>query len=237
MARPENYPCRFQKLSRADKTESESMGRFITAAAIDKWIEIVPSLLWVAFGIVLFCLFYKQIRNDILPKLTGFKVMGAEMSFVKNSIDAAVEFGAKWHVAVSEKDKAAALQRAKRNIDVFKNARILWIDDLPKNNRHECRMFRQLQASVENVTNSQRAFELLEIDVYDLVISDIARDDEGDAGIKFLNTFREQDKETPLIFYIGNYVPKDGVPKQAFGITDRPDELLHLVVDVLERKK
>ncbi|MCH7681658.1 hypothetical protein IID10_20220, partial [candidate division KSB1 bacterium] len=90
------------------------MGRFITAAAIDKWIEIVPSLLWVAFGIVLFCLFYKQIRNDILPKLTGFKVMGAEMSFVKNSIDAAVEFGAKWHVAVSEKDKAAALQRAKR---------------------------------------------------------------------------------------------------------------------------
>ena len=213
------------------------MERFVTEAAINKWIEIIPSLLWVAFGIVLFCLFYKQIRYDILPKLTGFKVMGAEFSFVKNSIDAAVEFGAKWHVAVSEKDKAAVLDRAKRNIDVFNNARILWIDDHPGNNRHERRMFRQLRAHVDNATNSAEALKLLKIDIYDLVISDIARDRESDDGIKFLNTFREQDSNTPVIFYVGNYVRKQGVPKMAFGITDRPDELLHLVLDALERKR
>ena len=107
------------------------MEKFLSDTAVTKLIEIVPAILWIGFCLLLLLLFYKQIRYDILPKITGFKVMGAEFSFVKNSIDAAVEFGAKWHVAVSEKDKAAALARAKRNIDVFNNARILWIDDHP----------------------------------------------------------------------------------------------------------
>ena len=108
------------------------MERFLSDTAINKWIEIVPSLLWVAFGIILFCLFYKQIRYDILPKLTGFKVMGAEFSFVKNSIDAAIEFGEKspeWNITVPEKDKDAALNRVRHHLNSFQNAKILWVDD------------------------------------------------------------------------------------------------------------
>ena len=98
-------------------------------------------------------------------------------------------------------------------------------------------MFRQLRTHVDNATNSADALKLLEIDIYDLVISDIARDQEGDkAGLDFLEEFRKDDESTPVIFYVGNYIKKEGVPKQAFGITDRPDELLNLVVDVLERK-
>lgn len=214
------------------------MEKFLSDTAIAKWIEIVPSILWIVLGIIIFSLFYKQIRYDILPKLTGIKVMGVGFSFIQNSIDAAIEFGAKWHIDVSEKDKTEALERAKRNIDVFNNARILWIDDRPENNRHERRMFRQLRTHVDNATNSADALKLLDIDIYDLVISDIARKDErDDDGIKFLNTFRDQDSNTPVIFYVGNYVQKQGVPPMAFGITDRPDQLLHLVLDALERKK
>ncbi len=40
-----------------------------------------------------------------------------------------------------------------------------------------------------------------------------------------------------MIFYIGVVDPNKGVPVQAFGITNRPDELLHLTLDALERKK
>ena len=65
----------------------------------------------------------------------------------------------------------------------------------------------------------------------------MARGDEATAGLKFLEQFRKEDKTTPVIFYVGVFAPEKGVPVQAFGITNRPDELLHLILDALERKK
>ena len=52
-----------------------------------------------------------------------------------------------------------------------------------------------------------------------------------------MDKFRAFDKKTPLIFYIGVVDPDKDKPAQAFGITKRPDELLHLTLDALERKK
>jgi len=72
---------------------------------------------------------------------------------------------------------------------------------------------------------------------YDLVISDMARDDESAAGLKFVEQFCKDDKAAPLIFYVGEYGSEKGLPARAFGITNRPDELLHLTLDALERKK
>ena len=46
-----------------------------------------------------------------------------------------------------------------------------------------------------------------------------------------------ENKTTPVIFYVGVFEPERGVPGQAFGITNRPDELLHLTLDALERFK
>ena len=71
----------------------------------------------------------------------------------------------------------------------------------------------------------------------DLVISDMTRGVEATAGLKFLEQFRKEDKTTPVIFYVGVFDPEKGVPVQAFAITNRPDELLHLTLDALERKK
>ena len=39
----------------------------------------------------------------------------------------------------------------------------------------------------------------------------------------------------PVIFYIGRPEPGAGVPAGAFGVTNRPDQLLQLVVDALSR--
>ncbi|HSE82988.1 MAG TPA: hypothetical protein VLB01_00400 [Thermodesulfobacteriota bacterium] len=72
---------------------------------------------------------------------------------------------------------------------------------------------------------------------YDVVISDMARGDNTTAGLEFLNELRKEDKTTPVIFYVGVFNLEKGIPPQAFGITNRPDELLHLTLDALERKK
>jgi hypothetical protein len=40
-----------------------------------------------------------------------------------------------------------------------------------------------------------------------------------------------------VIFYVGRLDPGAERPAGSFGITNRPEELLHLVLDVLERTR
>jgi CheY-like chemotaxis protein len=207
---------------------------------IETLIETIPSILWFIFILVLFILFYKRIRDELLPKLGSIKAAGVEFSFVENSIEAAIEFGEKserWDIKVPEKDKKAALSRAKHHLNTFRDTKILWVDDYPENNRNERRMFRQLKADIDIAKNSNEALEMLRYEIYDLVISDIARDDKDDLdGLQFLSELRKTDPDTPVIFYVGVMEAGKGVPEHAFGITNRPDELLHLSLDALERK-
>jgi CheY-like chemotaxis protein len=204
-------------------------------------IETIPSLLWFIFVLVFFVLYYKRIRDELLPRLSGTKAAGVEFSFVENSIEAAIEFGEeseRWDVKVPAKDKKAALNRARNHLNTFRNAKILWLDDYPENNRNERRMFRQLKADIDIARNSNEALEMLRCDIYDLIVSDIARDDKDDFdGLQFLSELRKTDANTPVIFYVGVMEAGKGVPEHAFGITNRPDELLHLSLDALERNR
>jgi CheY-like chemotaxis protein len=175
-----------------------------------------------------------------LPGLTSLKAGGVELSFVKDSINAALELAEKspqWKVAVSSKDKEQALKRARKHLHVFRDAQFLWVDDHPENNVNEQVMFRQLKVKIQNAESTEKALEILKISHFDLVISDMARGDETTAGLKFLQQFRNTDKTTPVIFYVGVFDPEKGLPAHAFGITNRPDELLHLILDALERCK
>ncbi|GAB4376511.1 MAG: response regulator [Calditrichia bacterium] len=213
-------------------------------------IRLVPSLLWFALIVGFFILFQDQIKA-LLKKLSGFKAMGVELSFVKESFDEAVRLAQKrderivelaekapqWKVEISGEDKERALNRVKHHLELFKSSKILWVDDFPENNVNECRMFRSLGVSIDQVLSTREALEVLKQKRYDVVLSDMSRGKEAAAGLKFIKAFREFDQSTPVIFYVGTFLPEKGVPPYAFGITKRPDELLHLVLDALERKK
>ena len=203
-------------------------------------VKLIPSLLWFFFAVAIFCIFYKSIRYELLPNLIGLKAIGVELSFIKDSIEAALALAEKspqWKVEVPPADKEQALNRAKRHLKIFRDTQILWVDDHPENNLNERRMFRQLRCEIDIAKSTKEAIEMLKNCGYDLIISDMARGDKATAGLEFLTQFREIDRTSPVIFYIGVVDAKKGIPAQAFGITNRPDELLHLTLDALERKK
>ena len=56
-----------------------------------------------------------------------------------------------------------------------------------------------------------------------------------DAGITMLQDFVQRGICLPVIFYIGSNSQARGTPANAFGISDRPDELLNYIVDALGR--
>jgi hypothetical protein len=71
-----------------------------------------------------------------------------------------------------------------------------------------------------------------------MIISDIDRaypEPNPRAGLDMLPRLAEAGVHLPVVFYVGRLDPAAGVPPGAFGVTNRPDELLNLTLDALER--
>ena len=212
-------------------------------------ISIIPSILWFLLALIVIIIFYKPVCRELLPKLSGFKAMGVEFSLIRDSFNAALdkakvhdselrlaEKSPQWKVVVPPEDKENVLNRAKKHLHILDGAQILWVDDHPENNLNERKMFKKLNVEIDTAKSTDEALEILKHAHYDLILSDIAREHSSN-GLKMLKEFRKEDYKTPVIFYIGVIKPEKGVPAGAFGITNRPDELLHLTMDVLERKR
>lgn len=214
--------------------------QFINHYTLIELIKIAPSLLWFTLTIIVLKIFYKPICNELLPKIASFEAGGIKLSFIRDSLDAAIHLAEKspqWEVKISPEDKERAVNRAKKNRVVFQGTKFLWVDDCPENNINERQMFHQLGVEIDIAKSTQEALKILEKMQYDFIISDIARGEDDTAGLDFLTELRKKDKLTPVIFYIGEIDETKGTPAQAFGLTNLPSELLHLVLDLLERKK
>lgn len=149
--------------------------------------------------------------------------------------------------ALIEKDSAIAdglerllndtpvLRRLKRVKDIVKGAKVLWVDDHPEWNSWEIAFLESMGARVRTVETTKSALALIGKS-FDIVLSDIAREGKETAGVDALPQLKSAAPETPVVFYIGQE-PTREVPVGAFGITNRPDELFHLILDVLERRR
>ena len=213
---------------------------------VPEFIKVLPSLILSITALVAIFYLRKPICEELIPRLSGLKFKDVELNFVKSAMDDALELAEKhekWRekIKVTNKDKQNVLNRARRLIDIAKGTSILWIDDVPGNNKNEERMLKQLGMDIDYARNTAEALQFLERANYDLILSDIGREKVGgkkvDSGIETFEKIREKNIKLKLIFYIGDYNPDNGCPPHAFGITDRPDELLHLILDILERKK
>jgi CheY-like chemotaxis protein len=213
-----------------------------TEPVVIELVKILPSVFWLVVAVVVVAIFYRPIRSQLLPLVTGLKIGGIECSFVREAIQASVALAQKhrnWQVNVSEEQATLAMDRASRHLNLLQRAKILWADDVPDNNFNEIKMLHQLRADVETAKSTEEALAQLDDKKksYDLVLSDLKRGDNPAAGLEMLQRLKTSHPDLPVIFYVGEFNPDRGVPPHAFGLTNRPDELLHLILDVLERRK
>jgi CheY-like chemotaxis protein len=131
-----------------------------------------------------------------------------------------------------------ALRRARALTHLAQGARILWIDDAPGLTAGEARVFSSLGAWIVRARTTEEALARLgRGPVFDVIISDIARGHIHDEGIQALPRVRRAAPDTRVIFYVARLRPDLPPPPGSFGITNSPEELVHLVFDVLERRR
>ncbi|RMH32503.1 MAG: response regulator [Nitrospirae bacterium] len=211
-------------------------------------VDLIPTLLWFSLTVSVLVLFYRPLRDHVVPHLTTLNVMGVEFSFIRESMDRAIESACRhdaqmalaekskqWKVEMSPSDRERALHRARTHARLLQQVRLLWVDDHPENNENERRMFRQLGSDIDLAQTTEEALHQAACGSYDLVISDMERGDDPMAGLRLAAQIQQKGMKVPMVLYIGVLDSSKGVPPFVFGITNRPDELLHLVLDVLER--
>jgi len=202
----------------------------------------------------------------LVTAITGAQVLkakfgGNELEFAERAASALDESQRNRttapETAIGGVAKAAVAARMSRNADLLNRARILWVDDRPEYNTPIVTLLRDAGAIVDTARSNSEALRLFEGSKYDVVISDVARDRGPDAedperdlaGIKLGEHVSGRLHQHVLLFssrfnpltYPGRSDAKRlalarRVDQSTFGRTNRPDELLHLIMDVLERE-
>lgn len=131
----------------------------------------------------------------------------------------------------------AVRRRAELVESIVRGRRVLWVDDHPSNNLYERVALAETGVAVDIAASSEEALALATYLRPDVIISDMEREGRRDAGLEFLRLARARNITSPVIFYLADVDPSRGVPPGAFALTNRPDEVLHLILDALERQR
>lgn len=125
-----------------------------------------------------------------------------------------------------------AIQAASRT---HATPRILWVDDMPQNNVYERQTFEALGIEIVLRTSTDQALDLIEVQSFDVIISDMGRPGDDRAGYTLLDTLRPGNR-TPFIVYSSSNKrehKEEAKEHGALGATNSPTELLALVQTAL----
>jgi CheY-like chemotaxis protein len=209
-------------------------------------LKALPSLLWAGLAAYVIWLLRGQLAAA-LGRLSSLEMLGVKVAISPSqALSAAIDLARtnpEWQVDIPQADRQRALDRANRERALLEGAELLWVDDKPSNNRNEARMLRGFGALITFACTTEEAIRALALGVeqsipFQLIISDMSRDvptSDPRAGITMLSRLREAHYFQPVVFYAWRLDPVAGTPPGALGITNRPDELLHLVLDGLAR--
>jgi CheY-like chemotaxis protein len=197
--------------------------------------EILSTLLPYGFAFIVIYLFKDQISKILLPRLQSFKFGKMEITFLGETVK---KIAAKrTNKKLSDEDATGPLLRANMISEILNGARLLWIDDNPEGNAGETKLLRKLGVVVDTAVSSAEARDMLSKFHYDVIVSDIDREGRSHEGLSFLRSLIDTRLFRYMIFYVGQVDEDKPIPLGSFNITNRPDKLLHLIMDALERER
>jgi CheY-like chemotaxis protein len=188
--------------------------------------------------------FKERIGNSIVrdtfttPDDLAFKIVAALGRFlVQQAVRKGLDAAARSQNVGPESALNQVARRAERMSPLLPGARVLIVNDVPAEMQHVVRILRDLRLEVTVATTTETGIALLGSNSFDVVVSDMRRGGEFDAGIQLIREMRGRGLDCPTILTPGRFEPERGTPPYAFGITNRVDELLNLLFDVLERAR
>ncbi|MEU1705063.1 response regulator [Streptomyces sp. NPDC005706] len=201
------------------------------------WIKLigtVPAILWVAFAAMVYFTLRRTIIQRMVPRLTAVRALGVEVELAAELLDRAQDVS---QTTVTPIARRTALGRLEHAAELLRGGKILWVDDRPDAIASLVELFRAAAMHVDVVVSTDEATPLLRRRPYDIVISDIDRDGDPQAGINMLRMLEQYNIDAPVLIYAGDFDPERGVDRRIFAATTIPVDLVHYVIDLMERAR
>lgn len=201
------------------------------------WIKLIgtlPAVLWVVLAAVVYFTLRGTIVQRMVPRLTAVRALGVEVELADKLLDQAQDEGQAEDSATARR---TALGRLEHAADVLRAGKVLWVDDRPEGNAPLVELFRAAGMHVDIALSTAEATPLFRRRPYNVIISDIARNDDPRAGIKMLRSLEQYNVDVPVLIYTGRFDPERGVDRRIFAATTAPADLVHYVIDLMERAR
>lgn len=199
----------------------------------------IPQLILAISAVALLVVVAKPLRSlllrpDVSVEVAGFKLSASGRARVVEKLGAAQAAKSEFGDGGATRDEGDHLADAVE--DLGRPARILWIDDAPSNNLLEHAALDRARAAVDLAIDWDQAETKLRLfGPYDLIISDMQRDEARLLSAEYLEGLRADGDQTPLIFYTvyahenADEYFDDAVAAGAQGCASEPLELFELV--------
>jgi len=121
--------------------------------------------------------------------------------------------------------------------NVIKQNKILWVDDYPANTESVREIFKNRNVYFDIALTTEQGLELFRRKLYDIIITDMGRGKESDAGIVFIRELKYLHCEIPIIVCtrreaIQRY-GKEALSLGAYMITDKIGDTISAISDIL----
>ncbi|WP_240434635.1 response regulator [Streptomyces sp. YIM 130001] len=203
-------------------------------AVWNKIIGTVPATLWVVFAAIVYFTLRGTLIQRMVPRLTALRALGVEVELAGELLDRAQDES---QTLVTATARRTALGRLEHAADVLQGGRVLWVDDLPEGNAPLVELFRAAGMHIDLALSTEQATPLFRRRPYDIIVSDLNRDGDPQAGIKMLRIIERHGIDVPVLIYTGRFDPERGVDRRIFAATTAPVELVHYVIDLMERAR
>ena len=225
-----------------------------TVELLKGWASLIGAISW-PLVIVFVLLYFGRPLRTFLQNLGEFKFKvgagGVEASLTKQQAEAAAFLGAAAAQRDAGEGAGSPAEQAQGIANVvtetvgrdttkqLANSTILWVDDRPNNNMYERMALEALGIRFVISTSTDDALAKLRGGRYGLVISDMGRPPDSQAGYTLLSKIRDELKlNLPYLIYAGSNAPEHDVEARqrgASGSTGNPRDLFRRVVEILGR--
>lgn len=198
-------------------------------------IKILPNCFLPILFLLLLFIFRGRIR-DLFDRLTKVGAFGVQVEFgeAKEQLKRALK--AYPASDLTEKQVEKLVNRAERLRDLLRGSRILWIDDYPTANAAIHRFLNEYGVVIDKATTTDEAIMALRWSspAFEVVISDMARQGNGVAGLELLEKIRELPKPREIILFVANLDEGKPTPQGARLITNKVDRLINEIFNMIE---
>jgi CheY-like chemotaxis protein len=208
-------------------------------------IRASPSWLLVVILLV-FAVSNRRQLGDLISRIGSIKALGLEAEFAQ-ARDQLVQASRSYDIQdVSPEELEPVIRRADRLRDLLTGARVLWVDDQPLANANIYRFLNSYGVVVDYARTTEETITALRwaSGAFEVIVSDMVRVNDPEAGMRdaqaglhLIQAMREQGINKPIILFVGHLDESKPTPLGARAITNRPDELIQHILDVIEQDR